>query len=283
MAGFYFADDRKRALTSILLQRSLIRTHFGVKDHEYVIERTKEDKPYAKSPVKSFDKWNYNVSHQGDLVAIVSHGFKPIGIDLVEINSRNFNVAKNIQEYVGMFEMQFAKPEIEYILKSSEQTFSESMALVAISNPSEISEEDFKYQKFYITWALKEAFSKALGEGLGFDLRQAIFSIDFEKYQVAGTWPKNGVSLCICSGSATLTLHGQVRRDWSLHFRSVDPRHIMAIAQGPELSVTSKASFAASMTSGAAALDEGPTTVFSTRLFDEYPEIVWKSVDSLKT
>jgi phosphopantetheinyl transferase len=220
-----------------MLQRSLIRTHFCVKDHEYVIERTKESKPYAMSPIKQFGEWNYNVSHQGDLVAIVSHGSRPIGVDLVELNSRNHNVAKTINEYVRMFEMQLAKQEMDYILKCSKQTFAENAVHTDINFPNSISEEDFKYQKFYIVWALKEAFSKALGFGLSFDLRQAVFEVRFDRFEAAGTWPANGAALCFCSGSAILTLSGQRRPDWSLRFNSIDARHLMAIAQGPSQSL----------------------------------------------
>jgi hypothetical protein len=39
---FMFPDDRKRALLSILLQRALIRTYFGISDFEYEIRRSKE-------------------------------------------------------------------------------------------------------------------------------------------------------------------------------------------------------------------------------------------------
>ncbi len=39
---FLFVEDQKRALLSILLQRSLIRYRFGVSDTEYELIRTKE-------------------------------------------------------------------------------------------------------------------------------------------------------------------------------------------------------------------------------------------------
>lgn len=40
--AFLFPDDRKRALLSIMLQRSLIRHHFRIGETDYTIEKTKE-------------------------------------------------------------------------------------------------------------------------------------------------------------------------------------------------------------------------------------------------
>lgn len=39
---FKFADDQKRALLSILLQRALTRTYFGISDHAYDLNRSRE-------------------------------------------------------------------------------------------------------------------------------------------------------------------------------------------------------------------------------------------------
>lgn len=39
---FIFKDDQKRAILSILLQRALIRSEYGVTDQQYELKRTKE-------------------------------------------------------------------------------------------------------------------------------------------------------------------------------------------------------------------------------------------------
>ena len=43
------------------------------------------------------------------------------------------------------------------------------------------SGEDGKYTMFFIIWSLKEAFVKAIGQGLGFDLQSLYFTVEYEE------------------------------------------------------------------------------------------------------
>lgn len=47
---FKFADDQKRALLSILLQRALVRTYYGINDHAYELIRSREVSSTHVSP-----------------------------------------------------------------------------------------------------------------------------------------------------------------------------------------------------------------------------------------
>jgi phosphopantetheinyl transferase len=74
VTSYLFDDDKKRALYSIMLQHALVKRCLHVKEGDYSIVRTPENKPFACSPVKPKNKaWNYNVSHHGRYVCIASH------------------------------------------------------------------------------------------------------------------------------------------------------------------------------------------------------------------
>lgn len=130
---FRFDDDRKRALVSILLQKAFIRHRLdqgvGLRtdggsyddndDDAFSIRRTQEGKPYAFLKEKSGSSlgghWNYNLSHHGQFVAIVSHPKFLIGIDLVDISTRSPSI-RSAQAYVEMFDRNLDQKELAFIL-----------------------------------------------------------------------------------------------------------------------------------------------------------------------
>lgn len=201
---FLKKDDQKRSLLSILLQKSTIRRSFQINNGQYEIRRTKENKPYAFSPTKKIGIWNYNVSHHGEYVCIVSHPKLIVGIDVVDKRTRS-PFAKSVHEFVNMFKSQFTAIEMHNILREDS--------------------DDLRYQHFFIIWSLKEAFSKAVGVGLGYDLTLVNFSIKFmDAYSN---------SLGRVGGTATMNIEGRLRNDWKFKFFSLDDNHIVSIALGP--------------------------------------------------
>eukprot|EP01041_Mallomonas_annulata_P011637 gene11637-24368_t len=190
IASFRFDDDRKRAIFSALLQRSLIRKYFNIDDSQYEILRTKENKPYMTSKEFQIGRWNYNVSHHGKYVCIASHPNNQIGVDLVDISTRCQSIP-TAKEYIAAFTDQQSTEELQYL-------------------------------HFYIHWSLKEAFVKAIGKGLSFDLQKAQFDITVQISE------KDGDGEPVVSGVSTISLYGQRRQDWSL-----DRIHIMTVGIGP--------------------------------------------------
>ena len=144
-------DDKKRALLSILLQKSLIRQKWKIRDSDYEILRTPQNKPYMHSSANIGSSWNYNVSHHGNFVCIASHAKHLIGIDIVDIETRErgTNAAAS---FIEMFQKQLTDLEMRTILRESD--------------------DKSKYTLFFVHWALKEAFIKAVGMGLGFNLQE---------------------------------------------------------------------------------------------------------------
>lgn len=207
---FLKKDDQKRSLLSILLQRSTIRRSFQINNGQYEIRRTKENKPYAFSPTKEIGIWNYNVSHHGEYVCIVSHPKLIVGIDVVDKRTRS-PFAKSVHEFVNMFKSQFTAIEMHNILREDS--------------------DDLRYQHFFIIWSLKEAFSKAVGVGLGYDLTLVNFSIKF--------MDAHSNSLGRVGGTATMNIERRLRNDWKFKFFSLDDNHIVSIALGPTSDVAS--------------------------------------------
>ena len=229
--SFIFVDDRKRALLSLLMQKAAIRRRLHlINDHDYVIQRSPENKPYAKQSYSQLGKWNYSVSHHGRYVCLAAHDTRLIGADLVDYLTRP-KTLNSVEQYLGMFE-KYLDP-------------SECMAIRAEKT------EESRFLLFFITWALKESYVKAIGLGLGFPLRHICFSIQYcEEYMMVKKQQRrrlnehsssssssssslDGRSLSSVRGRAHATIHGIPRDDWRFEFFELDHRHIMAVAEGP--------------------------------------------------
>ena len=90
--------------------------------------------------------------------------------------------------------------------------------------------EEEQYTLFYINWSLKEAYVKALGVGIGIDLRQIHFEIQLTSSldELAGdiSLPSN----CQLRGRADVIVEGTKRLDWKFNFFAVDEGHVVSIA-----------------------------------------------------
>ena len=205
---------KKHATASILLQRYLIRNTFNITDADYSILRTKENKPYLNmlktidglSPAVVPPLWNYNVSHHGNYACIASSSTQLIGVDIVELFVRK-TWTQGAAMYISQFKDQFSRIELSEMLKQ----------------PSDKE----KYRYFFINWSLKEAFIKATGTGLYFDLKQIEFFIEISDcfFKCSG---HTG-----CAGRATININGELDHSWNFEFKSLDDNHIVSIATGP--------------------------------------------------
>lgn len=204
VSRYRIVADRNHSLVSVLLQRYLIRTTFGVDDSQYAILRTTENKPYLCLGQCGRDKgsWNYNVSHQGSFACIASHRTCLIGIDIVEVKLRP-SWTKGVSAYIQMFQGgQFSKAEVRCMLLAADPLV-----------------------HFFINWSMKEAFIKAVGTGLYYDLASVEFLISYdEEAKFDGGMVR---------GSSKVTLKDIHQPQWKLEFCSLDATHIVSIATGP--------------------------------------------------
>ncbi|XP_015058145.1 L-aminoadipate-semialdehyde dehydrogenase-phosphopantetheinyl transferase-like isoform X2 [Solanum pennellii] len=153
---FFQMEDRKRALVSRLLQYALIHQVLGIPYNGIVIRRTAEGKPYLLWLERSqecdklnleFPNFNFNASHHGDFVAIASEPICLVGLDVV---SQTIPEKESVEEFIQSFSSYFSRLEWFNIISagSSRQILSE----------------------FYRYWSVKEAFVKAIGDGVGYKL-----------------------------------------------------------------------------------------------------------------
>lgn len=163
--------DKYTGLGSMLLKSQafhLIHAQPSTTFQDYTIvdlPRTKYRKPYipildfdgSKSSMRQEDLFPLSISHQFPFVGSAMHkarncsstDSKPkIGLDIVVFDDYNRKLYSSMGEFLEAFRESFTKRE-----------------WTLISN----CEESFRLNEFYCRWAIKEAYTKALGLGLGFE------------------------------------------------------------------------------------------------------------------
>jgi 4'-phosphopantetheinyl transferase len=201
IAKFVFSIDQKRAFLSLVLQHAIVMQEFPFSSkRDYQLLRTKENKPFLSSDKIDVGFWNYNVSHHGNYVCIAASKEFLIGVDIVDITTRSRGV-RTCEEYLMMFRQQLTSNELKFILSQGT--------------------EELQFTAFFLYWSLKEAFIKAIGLGLGFDL----LKVEFEVQELTAA--------TALTGSASASIHGIARTDWRFDYFSIDDKHLASVAQGP--------------------------------------------------
>jgi len=162
---FYRREDACRTLIGKLLVRAMLQRN-GVDIVNVIFSSTKEGKPYVTLPEMN-PAFVYNITHDNALIGLVfasGDGSKlpKIGVDVMKVR-----VPRN--ETLGSF--------VESM--SDQLTTTEKDLLVNV--PGEES-----LQQFFWMWTLKEAYTKALGLGLGFDFQRVEFLVDRDLVLVDG-------------------------------------------------------------------------------------------------
>ncbi|CAM9579998.1 unnamed protein product [Ascophyllum nodosum] len=161
--NFRRENDQRLALGSRLLQRAVVSKVFGLKSSDVTIRRTSERKPYFVGVAEAIRRgtvspllknWNFNVSHHGKFVAIASEPVCLCGVDIVDTERRS-NERGPADDYFRYFTQHFTDSEWGAIKRG-------------------VNDES-KLRRFYLNWGLKEAYVKAVGQGLGYDLRRVSF------------------------------------------------------------------------------------------------------------
>ncbi|KAL0070947.1 hypothetical protein AAF712_002168 [Marasmius tenuissimus] len=169
---FYRREDACRGLISRLLPRMLLKEK-GIAPKDMSFSATSAGKPYITS-LGLDTPLAYNVSHDNNLVvmAFSPGGLNPpsfsIGVDVmkVQMSSRR----DTYTSFINIFEDQLTPLEI-----------------LSLHSPSISQEEGLK--RFFWIWTLKEAYTKALGLGLGFDFSRVEFDVGSGVVKVDGTVP----------------------------------------------------------------------------------------------
>ena len=235
---FRFFDDKKRSVTSRLLQRHAAFLALGIPHPAVDIKRTKGRKPYVANPIPNKQhspNYNYSVSHevsleknknsyleapfslrcnnlvfsshlnfylisilQGDYVVLASEGFCICGCDVAAPHQLRRNAGQSLNDVLSSFTNQLTPAEWAVVRKSPGDELIES-----------------QFRKF---WSLKEAFVKATGEGLGFDLGRCEFKL------IDGP---NG------EGKAAVAVDGVPQPNWTFFLHEFGRNHWVSVARAP--------------------------------------------------
>ena len=228
---FVFLEDRKRTLVSRLMARRCAALVSGESFHNVKMARTKGKKPFTKSPPRYQNKmpnFNFNISHEGNYVALASEPYAVVGID-VAAPSQFRRRGQGNQSGYGV-----SKEGIEAFFRDLKGSFGESEWNVIHSYAS----DEQKLAAFRRFWSCKEAFVKARGDGLGFPLERCVFdqkvvedvdgddSLDFEPEVYDATvkiYPKKYLGEAVETNSK-----------WRLRIQKVDKGgHYITVARGP--------------------------------------------------
>ncbi|TIA71416.1 hypothetical protein E3P91_02606 [Wallemia ichthyophaga] len=170
--AYRFKDDAKipGCIIGRLLPRYILTKYFNIDWNLISFGATPENRPFYSNPV-DIPVSDYNVSHDGDYVLIgytLSHNSR-IGVDVTRLAlPRN----TTHEEFYQAFETQMHS--------------SESINLRAM--PDHTS----KLSRLLSLWTLKEAYTKALGFGLGFDFSRVAyrFPCDYTADSTTPTTPE---------------------------------------------------------------------------------------------
>ncbi|KAJ4472266.1 4'-phosphopantetheinyl transferase superfamily [Lentinula aciculospora] len=171
---FYRREDACRGLIARLLPRILLKER-GVAPSTMTFAATAAGKPYIMSP--NIDPpIAYNLSHDNRLVVMAFADGKShppahsIGIDVMKVHLPRGNLYRS---FVDTFEEQLTPLEQELL------------------SPAVSADEGLR--RFFWMWTMKEAYTKALGLGLGFDFSRIEFDILANLVRVDGEVPQGWI------------------------------------------------------------------------------------------
>ncbi|KAF8592542.1 hypothetical protein K439DRAFT_1656010 [Ramaria rubella] len=153
---FYHREDSWRSLTGMLLPRALLRAH-NISLESVTLSRTEAGKPFIESSGSL--AVGYNITHDNEVVGMVAQ----LG-EKQDINK------------IGIDVMKRALPRGETVnsfLKAIEETL--TPAELAIFTPG--LDDTCAVRYIFLLWTLKEAYTKALGLGLGFEFKRVEYNI----------------------------------------------------------------------------------------------------------
>ncbi|KAF8076164.1 hypothetical protein FPV67DRAFT_1712452 [Lyophyllum atratum] len=216
---FYRREDACRTLIGRLLTRTLLQQR-GIPISEMSYGETSAKKPYITTlgldpPIA------YNISHDNALVVM---GFAP-GIH----NPPAFSVGVDV--------MKVRIPGRDTLASFINSVGDQLTPLEHRSLTSKISQDE-TLRRFFWIWTMKEAYTKALGLGLGFDFRRVEYDIEANIVRVDQEIPAGwrfskfmlnveddvyeGVVAEFLGGSQTEIIHESTPRDWLISYNAVE-------------------------------------------------------------
>lgn len=139
--SYRFEKDSSLYVAGKMLTRKIFFSLFGIRPEKIIFKIDDYGRPFLDFPkVKNFD---FNLSHSGEYV-VLAISDERVGIDIEKIKPIDLAISNEC----------FHDKEIEYLYKNSKNVI----------------------DRFYTIWTLKEAFIKAVGQGLSYPLKNFYFN-----------------------------------------------------------------------------------------------------------
>ncbi|KAF8845707.1 hypothetical protein BDN67DRAFT_919153 [Paxillus ammoniavirescens] len=168
---FHRREDACRSLIGSLLPRVLLRKR-GVSRDEMSFATTENGKPYCTTP--GIDPpLGFNVTHDESVIAM-AFGSGDLGPPA-------YNLGVDVMQLKVPPRITFPDFVDSVSSQESNQLTARERNIVLADIP-----EGEALRRFYWVWTLKEAYTKALGIGLGFDFRRIQYDVLEEKVTIDG-------------------------------------------------------------------------------------------------
>ncbi|UMM34507.1 hypothetical protein L5515_007555 [Caenorhabditis briggsae] len=194
---FRFKEDALACLIGKLMPRKAAVLHTNRQWNSLEFVKNKSGKPSLRQDASSVPRFEYNVSHQGDLVVLAT-GDTRIGVDVMRIDESRRETAS---EQVDSFKRHFSEDEIESVKGGDKSDLK-------------------RWQAFYRIWCLKESILKATGVGLPDGLHNHIFQLDPIYEHIPGS-----------STTSSLYFHQSIPQpQWTFEESYIGENHCVAVA-----------------------------------------------------
>jgi len=211
ISRFHFKKDAKLALAGRTLLQHAASTALNQPFGMILFGRTAEGKPYVKGPDDGrhvMPWYNLNLSHHGSWAVVAAEESCLVGTDVMTVKPQR--MGEDAETFLNDFVDCLTGHEWNQIRKVGR----DSNALLFA---------------FFVFWALKESYIKAVGIGLGLSLTRIEFDVEEE---LLSSRPRDTHGI-LRRNAATMKLDGVTRSDWSFEVGQVDEEHVMAVACGP--------------------------------------------------
>jgi len=172
---FYHRRDSYRCLLGRLLPHALLK-QLGTPPEEIRFSRTPSGKPLVATP-RLEQTIGFNISHDNAFVVMGFHS-RDSGVQTVDAGDTPQTDKEAVDiSTIGIDVMKIELPRYERSLGSFIQSISDTLTPNERHNLLESCEtsggdDGLGLQRLYMIWTLKEAYTKAIGFGLGFDFKR---------------------------------------------------------------------------------------------------------------